>query len=51
MIKLAIGFLAFAALAIAVLLSLGGGDLDLTGEKHGGAAPALAPEPARHAQA
>ena len=34
MVKLAIGFIAFAAIAIYVLMSTGG-NIDLTGEKHG----------------
>ena len=39
MVKLAIGFIAFAAIAIYVLMSTGG-NIDLTGEKHGAATTA-----------
>ena len=43
--KIAVGFVAFAALAMFVIVN-GGGDLDMGGEKHGAEAvhaPAAAP--------
>ena len=39
--KLVIGFIILAAVAIFVLMK--GGDIDMSGEKHGTAAPAAAP--------
>jgi len=55
MIKIIIGFVAFAALALFMLMK-SGGDIDMGGEKHGAeaahmeeakpAAPAAAPAPA-----
>ena len=39
--KLVIGFIILAAVAIFVLMK--GGDIDMSGEKHGIAAPAAAP--------
>ncbi|MDO9313758.1 MAG: hypothetical protein Q7T97_04325 [Burkholderiaceae bacterium] len=51
--KLAIGFVLFAALAIFILMK--GGDIDMSGEKHGidtsHDAPAAASAPAMPAQA
>ncbi len=34
MVKIAVGFVVFAALAL-FILSRGGGDIDMSGEKHG----------------
>jgi hypothetical protein len=41
--KLAIAFVAFAALAMFILTRSGNADLDLTGEKHSVEAPHAAP--------
>jgi hypothetical protein len=53
MIKILIGFIVFAALALFMLMK--GGDIDMSGEKHGSEAthsePAKAPEPAAPAAA
>ena len=49
MIKILIGFIVFAALALFVIMK-GGDSLDMTGEKHGSEA-VHAPEPAKPADA
>ena len=48
MLKIAIGFVVFAALAL-YILSRGGGDIDMSGEKHGTEAAAAHSEVAASA--
>ena len=51
MVKIAVGFVVFAALAL-FILSRGGGDIDMSGEKHGtDTAPAHSAAPASAASA
>ncbi len=47
--KIVVGFIAFAALALYVLSK--GGDIDMSGEKHGAEPPPAAAAPASEASA